>query len=162
MSKTRRKLPPTPANPSTPGGDPQVQTPRLAHTSATPDDLAENDFEPADPGPAEPEYLIAGTGCKQGHEPGLELIEPKLGKVPSRRLSRIGVGLILWAMLGMTFLPNPNWLALALVLSVLWLIFSGFVQRRAGHRGHCWRTRSWRYAWGGLVPLPRQDPTREA
>lgn len=168
MSKTRRKLPPTPAStsPDSPVADPQTEAVpgvRLAHRSAqVPEDPEDDVLEGEESGPQEPQYLIQGTGCKRGHEPGEELIEPRLGKVPSRRLTRIGLGLILWAMLGMAFLPNLNWLLLAILVSMLWLAFSGIVQRRAGHRRRCWRTRAWRYAWGGLVPLPRQDPTREA
>jgi hypothetical protein len=113
--------------------------------------------------PDEPLYLIKGTGCLAGHEPGAELIGGKLGKVPSQRTTRIGVGLIIWILLGIVFLSNLLWLALALLGGVIWIILSAVVQRRSGHRRHCWRTRTWRYAWGGLVPMPRiEDPTREA
>lgn len=108
------------------------------------------------------EYLIRGTGCLHGHEPGQELIEPKIGKVPSQRTTRIGIGLLIWIGVGIVFLGNLLWLSLALIGLVAWQLLSLFVQWRTGHRGHCMRTRAWRYAWGGLVPMPRVDPTREA
>lgn len=105
--------------------------------------------------PHEPRYLVEGTRCLRGHDPGSEMVEPRLGKVPGQRITRIGVGLIVWALLGLAFLTNLLYISLALIGAVLWQSISALVQRRAGHRGHCWRTRSWRYAWGGIVPTPR-------
>lgn len=118
--------------------------------------------DPTQAWPGEPRYLIVGTGCRAGHEPGAELLGGKLGKVPSRKTTRIGVGLLIWLLFGVVFLSNLLWLMLALIGGASWLTLSAAVQRRSGHRGHCWRSRSWRYAWGGLVPMPRADPTREA
>lgn len=154
-----RPLPSTPSTAQRPeSGD---AAPRVAHQSAGEGRAAIQ--TPADRWPGEAEYLVLGTGCRAGHDEGEELIEPRLGKVPSRRMTRIGVGLLVWVLLGLVFLAPVGWTGLALIAGLLWLGFSGIVQRRSGHRGHCWRTRSWRYAWGGLVPTPKtEDPTRPA
>lgn len=103
--------------------------------------------------PAEPDYLVAGTGCVRGHERGAELVTARLGKVPSRKMTRIGFGLVIWCLLGAAFLARGRYAVLGLEIAALWLAFSAVVQRRAGHRRRCWRTRTWRHAWGGLVPV---------
>lgn len=165
-----RKLPATPSTSEHPhdepgGADSEMGRSVLAHRSSGTDGQTAiaTAPDPTETWPGEPLYLIAGTGCRHGHEPGAELIERKLGKVPSRSTTRIGVGLIVWLLLGILFLSNLLWLILALFGGATWLLLSAAVQRRTGHRGHCWRTRAWRYAWGGLVPMPRlEDPTREA
>jgi hypothetical protein len=113
------------------------------------------------PGPAEPEYLLKGTGCTEGHERGHELDSGRLGTLPTRRATRIGVGLVLWCGVGVALLVDAKWLFFGLQMLVLWLAFSAVIQRRAGHKGRCWRTRAWRHAWGGFAPTLK-DPTRPA
>lgn len=108
----------------------------------------------------EPEYLLVGTGCLAGHDRGRELEGP-VGLLPSRRLSRMGFGLVLWCIAGAAFL-DARWFGLAVNVTILWLAYSAVVQRRAGHRGRCWRTRAWRHAWGGLVPGVRVGGRRRA
>lgn len=173
MAKSRsraasRRLPATAHAMQQRDGDPseadnQIMPERLAHRSSGGEGRAQiAELDPTDAWPEEPRYLIVGTGCRAGHEPGAELLEGKLGKVPSRKTTRIGVGLLIWLLFGIVFLSNLLWLLLALIGGATWLTLSAAVQRRSGHRGHCWRSRSWRYAWGGLVPMPRADPTREA
>jgi hypothetical protein len=105
----------------------------------------------------EPQYLIVGTGCTAGHERGQELDAGRLGRVPSRKRARIGFGLVLWCVAGMAFLAAAGitswtWSTVGAQLAVLWLAFAAFVVRTSGHRRHCWRTRTWRHAWGGLAP----------
>lgn len=109
---------------------------------------------------SDPEYLVKGTGCTDGHERGRELETRRLGRVPSARLTRLGFGLVLWCFAGALFLAQGRYSLLALELMVLWLALSAIVQRRAGHRGRCWRTRAWRHAWGGLVPAVQPRSTR--
>lgn len=104
----------------------------------------------------EPDYLLQGTGCVAGHERGQELVESRLGRVPSARLTKIGFGVTLWIAIGVIFIAPPMWSLVALIGGVLWTLYSLFVQHRGGHRGHCRRTRAWRYAWGGLVPTKQQ------
>ena len=107
--------------------------------------------------PVEPEYLIAGTECVSGHAPGHELDAGRLGTVPSRKRARIGFGLMLWCVAGLAFLAlggitELKWATFAAQVAVLWLVFAAFVVRTSGHRKRCWRTRTWRHAWGGLAP----------
>lgn len=109
----------------------------------------------------EPEYLLAGTGCVAGHASGHELESPGLGRMPTRKAGRTGFALVVWCTIGLAFLVDRKWLAIGIQALVLWLAFSAVVQRRAGHRKRCWRTRTWRHAWGGLVPTGA-DPTRPA
>lgn len=109
----------------------------------------------------EPEYLITGTGCTAGHVRGHELDAGRLGRVPTKRATRTGFFLVLWCAIGVGLVVDTRWIGLGLQLLAIWLAFSAIVQRRAGHRGHCWRTRSWRHAWGGLAPSS-SDPTRPA
>ncbi len=109
------------------------------------------------PAPVEAGYLITGTGCTAGHVRGQELDAGRLGVVPSRKRARIGFGLVLWCMAGMAFLATAGitswtWSTLIAQVAMLWLAFAAFVVRRAGHRKRCWRTRTWRHAWGGLAP----------
>ena len=103
-------------------------------------------------GSGEPDHLITGTGCLAGHQRGHELDSGRRGQVPTRRATRIGFFLVLWCAVGIGLVVDLGWLSLGLQLLVLWLVFTAFVQRRAGHRGRCWRTRTWRHAWGGLAP----------
>ena len=105
----------------------------------------------------EPDYLIVGTECVSGHVRGQELDAGRLGTVPSRKRARIGFGLVLWCVAGLAFLAvggitELRWATLAAQVAVLWLVFAAFVVRTAGHRKRCWRTRTWRHAWGGLAP----------
>jgi len=107
--------------------------------------------------PTEPEYLIAGTKCVSGHVRGQELDAGRLGTVPSRKRARIGFGLVVWCVAGLAFLAvggitDLRWATFAAQVAVLWLVFAAFVVRTAGHRKRCWRTRTWRHAWGGLAP----------
>lgn len=102
---------------------------------------------------AEP-WLVAGTHCVAGHDRGNELEAGPIGPVPSRRRAWIGFGLLLWCGIGLALILEPQWVTMGIIVTFLWLLFSAFVQRRIGHRGRCWRTRSWRHAWGGLVPTP--------
>ncbi|MGV1003486.1 MAG: hypothetical protein ACOYEV_01715 [Candidatus Nanopelagicales bacterium] len=178
MAKSARALPPKSVQAAKPGlsakpahglapdapgvrDDPSVELrPRLAHTSSGADQPEV--VLPTRLSSNEPEYLVIGTDCLAGHEPGRELADGKLGDLPSAKLAKIGIGLIMWAMFGLAFLGQLPLLNLALIVAVLWMLFSFFVAHRAGHRGRCRRTRAWRQAWGGLVPTPREDPTREA
>jgi hypothetical protein len=109
----------------------------------------------------EPAYLITGTECLAGHERGHELEAGRLGAVPTKKASRIGFGLVLWCTIGIAFVVDRRWVGLGLQLVVIWLIYSAIVQRRFGHRRRCWRTRTWRHAWGGLA-MGTSDPTRPA
>jgi hypothetical protein len=92
---------------------------------------------------------------------GHELDAGRLGRVPSKKATRIGLFLVLWCDIGIGLVVDRRWLSLGLQLLVLWLVFSAIVQRSAGHKGRCWRTRTWRHAWGGLAPTG-SDPTRPA
>lgn len=161
MAKTSRPLTRSaPPRPTVPDGQGQLafSAPRLAHTSS-----GANQPEVVFPSKvtnSEPEYLVAGTGCVSGHQAGSELVDG-LGDLPSAKLSKIGIGLIAWAMFGMAVLGQLPLLNLALIAAVLWMLFSLVVQHRSGHRGRCRLTRAWRHAWGGLVPVGK-DPTRPA
>lgn len=99
----------------------------------------------------EPEYLVKGTGCLAGHARGRELETERVGRVPTRRATRIGLALVLWCMIGLAFLVDTRWASFGIRLGVLWLALCAIVLRRAGHRGRCWRTRTWRHAWGGFA-----------
>ena len=56
------------------------------------------------------------------------------------------------AFLAAAGITSWTWSHLGAQVAVLWLAFAAFVVRRAGHRKRCWRTRTWRHAWGGLAP----------
>lgn len=164
----RRALPSTPAPRSPSAGDPTAPEGGTSAPGASPDGSARArgsgvPAQPASGAPArsakpggtpsrEPDYLIAGTGCTAGHPRGHELDAGRLGTVPSRRATRIGVFLVLWCAVGLGLVVDSRWLSFGIQMLLLWLAFSAIVQRRAGHRGHCWRTRTWRHAWGGLAP----------
>jgi len=109
----------------------------------------------------EREFLITGTGCVAGHPPGKELDAGRIGRVPTKKQSWTGFGLLCWCLGGLLFLERGKWVPLALQIAVVWLAFAAIVVRSAGHRRRCWRTRTWRHAWGGLVPTGA-DPTRPA
>jgi hypothetical protein len=109
----------------------------------------------------EPEYLIRGTGCTGGHERGHELDTGRLGRVPTRKGTRIGLFLVLWCVIGVGLVVDLRWLSFGLQLLAAWLILAAIVVRRSGHQGHCWRTRTWRHAWGGLAPTAK-DPASTA
>jgi hypothetical protein len=98
------------------------------------------------------DYVLAGTGCLAGHDRGRELDAGPIGTLPARRTAWIGFGLVLWCSIGLALILDPQWVGIGVLVLFAWLGFSGFVQRRLGHRGRCWRTRAWRQAWGGLVP----------
>lgn len=99
----------------------------------------------------EPDYLIKGTGCLSGHVRGRELETERIGRVPTRRSTRIGLALVLWCIVGLAFLVDTKWASFGIRLAVVWLALSAIIIRRTGHRGHCWRTRTWRHAWGGFA-----------
>jgi hypothetical protein len=156
MAKSARQR----AMPSTPQTRPPAPPPP-AVTPASPDGLESN---PPASGkqatnvlPTEPDHLIAGTKCVSGHVRGHELDAGRLGTVPSRKRARIGFGLVVWCVAGLAFLAvggitDLRWATFAAQVAVLWLVFAAFVVRTAGHRKRCWRTRTWRHAWGGLAP----------
>jgi membrane protease YdiL (CAAX protease family) len=90
-----------------------------------------------------------------------------MGRLPSKRQARIGLALVAWCLIGLGVLAatgvfGPQWVQFGVQIALLWLAFAGIIMRRAGHRGKCWRTRSWRQAWGGLAPGGGLDPTRPA
>jgi hypothetical protein len=152
MAKSPRER----AMPSTPQGRPPAPPPPAASA-----DRASNPpvsrTRPTRVVPVEPAYLIAGTKCVSGHVRGQELDAGRLGTVPSRKRARIGFGLMLWCVAGLAFLAvggitDLRWASFAAQVAVLWLVFAAFVVRTAGHRKRCWRTRTWRHAWGGLAP----------
>ncbi len=143
MPSTPQDRPPAAPPASTTGG--RAPTPAATRRAAAP------------PVQVEPGYLIAGTGCTAGHERGQELDAGRLGRVPSRKRARIGFGLVLWCVAGLAFLAavgitSWTWSTVGAQLAVLWLAFAAFVVRTSGHRKRCWRTRTWRHAWGGLAP----------
>ncbi len=176
MSKhgSSRRVPSTPKGNQIPSGQagaaegPDTADARRSQHAAPPadstGDSAKQAPTPKTPEPRrEPTYLTKGAGCRPDlHRRGSELDSGRLGQVPTRRTSRIGVGLVVWCLLGTLFIDSGRWTPFAIQICVLWLAFSAVVQRRAGHRGRCWRTRAWRHAWGGLVPSSDVDPTRPA
>ena len=117
--------------------------PASARSQARSAGRAAHDVEP---------FLIAGTKCVAGHERGHELEAGPIGTLPSRRTAWIGFGLLVWCGIGLALILDPQWVTMGVLVAVLWLVFSAFIQRRLGHRRRCWRTRAWRQAWGGLVP----------
>ncbi|MGB8021146.1 MAG: hypothetical protein WCF04_07965 [Candidatus Nanopelagicales bacterium] len=129
------------------GRSPAAGHPKDATGAATPAQSP----APRRPVRTEPEYLVRGTGCVSGHVRGRELETERIGRVPSRRSTRIGLALVLWCIVGLAFLVDPKWASFGIRLAVVWLALSAIVMRRAGHRGHCWRTRTWRHAWGGFA-----------
>ena len=112
-------------------------------------------------GRSEPDYLIGGTGCVGGHPRGAELDAGRMGTVPTARTTWIGLGLLVWILGGALLLGWAKWASLGAQVAILWLGLAALVVRSMGHRGRCWRTRTWRHAWGGLVPVGA-DPTRPA
>jgi hypothetical protein len=79
--------------------------------------------------------------------------------VPSRRRTRIGFGVVLWCVAGVALLAvsgiiEPRLATFAAQLAGLWLVLVAVLVRSAGHRRRCWRTRTWRHAWGGFAPGP--------
>ncbi len=164
----RRAMPSTPAADLDPGGAAPAPGPEQHASPPAPNGPARGQGEPAPtsrpaarPVEPEPAYLIEGTGCTDGHLRGQELDAGRLGRVPSKKATRLGFFLVLWCAIGVGLVVDQRWLGLGLQLLALWLAFSAIVQRRAGHKGRCWRTRTWRHAWGGLAPTS-SDPTRPA
>ena len=152
MAKSPRER----AMPSTPQDRPPAPPPPAASADRAVDPSASHKKTPRAV-PAEPAYVIAGTGCVSGHVRGQELDAGRLGTVPSRKRARIGFGLMLWCVAGLARLAvggitELRWATLAAQVAALWLVFAAFVVRTAGHRKRCWRTRTWRHAWGGLAP----------
>lgn len=154
--KGQRPLPSTPGS----GTSPAVQPPsgRTPEPTAPASPAAIPAPAPREATPAsgrarvdEP-YVLAGTGCLAGHERGHELEAGPIGTLPTRRTGWIGFGLVLWCSIGLALILDPQWVGIGVLVLLAWLAFSGLVQRRLGHRGKCWRTRTWRQAWGGLVP----------
>lgn len=156
----------TPPPPSSEKAEPTASRPPTSHRNdrkspaTRPPAASARRDEPA-PAREEPAYLIEGTGCTYGHQRGHELDAGRLGSVPTRKATRVGFFLVLWCAIGVGLVVDRRWLSIGIQLLVIWLAFSAVVQRRAGHRGRCWRTRSWRHAWGGLAPA-MSDPTRPA
>lgn len=119
---------------------------------------------------AEPEYLVAGTDCLAGHPPGQPVAVGRTGTVRTKRQARLGFGLVAWCVGGMAVLAvagivDARWATFGIQVGVIWLAFAALLVRRAGHRGRCWRTHSWRQAWGGLAPgsgPPRARRSRRA
>jgi hypothetical protein len=143
MPSTPQDRPPAPSPASLPADRPSSPPPARRPTTSAHS--------------AEPEYLIVGTRCTSGHVRGQELDAGRLGAVPNRRRARIGFGLVLWCVAGMAFLAavgitSWTWSTVGAQVAVLWLAFAAFVVRTSGHRKRCWRTRTWRHAWGGLAP----------
>lgn len=164
MAKSSRHRPmpsspqygPTPSLPASeaPGGT-SVPTAKPAQPAAP--QAPEASVITSRPAPFEKPHVVAGTGCTAGHERGKELDAERLGAVPSQKRSRIGFGLVLWCVVGVGMLAAIGisswaWARLAAEVALLWLAFAAVMVRRAGHRGRCWRTRTWRHAWGGLAP----------
>jgi hypothetical protein len=174
MAKPRRERP----LPSTPGSQPQppAQPPeqplgtgsepgtgKAKHVPPRP----ETSKDASAPTRDEPAYIITGTECLSGHERGETFTTGNLGKLPTRKKARVGFTVVLWCLVGFTIIhyagvTEQNWTMLAVQLALLWLAFAAVLVRRAGHRKRCWRTRSWRHAWGGLAPGSGADPTRPA
>jgi hypothetical protein len=151
MAKSPRERP----MPSTPQDRPPAPPPAAAADRASNPAASRKHSTRAIP--VEPQYLIVGTGCVSGHVRGQELDAGRLGTVPSRKRARIGFGLVLWCVAGLALLAvggvtEVRWATLAAQVALLWLVFAAFVVRTAGHRKRCWRTRTWRHAWGGLAP----------
>lgn len=155
----RRAMPSTP--PAHPPAHPQASgTPALPGSAPQTGHRAASNRrpEPLKPGRrVDSPHLITGTGCTAGHERNQELDGGRLGTVPTKKQSRIGFGLVVWclgglAVLAMVGIADRGWASLSVQIAALWLAFAAVLVRRAGHKGRCWRTRTWRHAWGGLVP----------
>lgn len=143
MAKSARPMQRTPARKN------QSDAPAASANAAAPEVAATK----SKAAKVDPDYLLAGTGCVGGHEQGQELIDRRLGRLPSARTTKIGLGVSAWIFFGMIFMAPPAWPLAALAGAVSWVAYSTYFQHRAGHRGRCRRTRAWRYAWGGLVPV---------
>jgi hypothetical protein len=157
-SARRRALPSSPQKPT------PVDSPASPPSGP---DASEAGMDGADPGAeqaprVERPHVIEGTGCVGGHPRGQELNAGRLGQVPSNRQAWTGFALLCWCFGGLLFLAEGKWAPLAFQVAVVWLVFAAIVVRSAGHRGRCWRTRTWRHAWGGLTPGSGADPTRPA
>ena len=157
-SARHRPMPSTPADrpapPPVEGSDAAVAATGSAEPAPTVP--ADRGARPRATTPEKP-HVLAGTGCTAGHERGRELDAGRLGMLPSRTRARIGFGLVLWCVGGMALLAAAGiaswtWSSWGSQIALLWLAFAAFVVRRAGHRKRCWRTRTWRHAWGGLAP----------
>lgn len=149
MAKSARRR----AMPRTPQDRPAMPSP-----AREPVAQASTEHRPSPrPTPTEKPHVLAGTGCTAGHVRGQELDAGRLGTLPSQKRARIGFGLVLWCVGGIgvlaaTGITSWTWAEALAQVAVLWLAFAALVVRRAGHRRRCWRTRSWRHAWGGLAP----------
>jgi hypothetical protein len=178
MAKSRRErpLPSTPgpqpqppAQPPAPGTEPGVESGTEPVTGIAKPVPARRETakDAAAPTRDEPAYLITGTECLSGHERGETFMTGNLGKLPTRKKARVGFIVVVWCLVGFTIIhyagaTEQNWTIFAVQLALLWLAFAAVLVRRAGHRKRCWRTRSWRHAWGGLAPGSGVDPTRPA
>jgi hypothetical protein len=150
MPRTPQDRPPAPPQSAPPAAPAAVPNGRPSSASAPPRPTTRTR-------PVEPEYLITGTGCTAGHVRGQELDAGRLGTVPSRKRARIGFGLVVWCVAGLAFLAAAGittwtWSTVGAQVAMLWLAFAAFAVRTSGHRRRCWRTRTWRHAWGGLAP----------
>ncbi|MDH3958070.1 MAG: hypothetical protein OEU98_01190 [Actinomycetota bacterium] len=165
LPSTPGSRPQKPVQPPVPGTEPGTE-PGTGKTNQVPARPARSKDESAPPHD-EPEHVITGTDCLSGHQPGETFTTGGLGKLPSRKKARVGFTVVLWCLVGFTIIhyagvTEGNWTFFAVQLALLWLAFAAFLVRRAGHRKRCWRTRSWRHAWGGLAPGSGADPTRPA
>jgi len=162
-SSRQRAMPSTPqdrpAPPPASGRGPGDAVGHAAAPTPAPSPTGRKVPHPKAPRPAavEAAYVLAGTGCTSGHERGRELDAGRLGTLPSRKRARIGFGMVIWCVGGLVFLASAGlisgmWWALGAQVALLWLAFAAVVVRSAGHRKRCWRTRTWRHAWGGLAP----------
>lgn len=165
LPSTPGSRPQPPARPPAEGTGPGTEpgTGRAKHVPARPETSKDTSAPIRD----EPAHVIAGTDCLAGHERGETFTTGNLGKLPSRKKARVGFTVVLWCLAGFTIInyagvTERNWTMLAVQLALLWLAFAAVLVRRAGHRKRCWRTRSWRHAWGGLAPGSGVDPTRPA
>lgn len=166
-SARRRAMPSTPAvqpRPKAPEPEPES---RNAELSTRPDQPQAQKSGAAAARGDEPEYLIKGTGCTAGHKRGSELDGGRIGKLPTQRQARIGLGLVAWCLGGLALVAiagvfDPRWVQFGIQIGLIWLALAAILMRRAGHKGKCWRTRTWRQAWGGLAPGGGPDPTRPA
>lgn len=95
-----------------------------------------------------------GTGCRDGHGPPHNpALHPRWGQVPSLSNALIGAG-VLAVLLVLAWWLLPDTAAVVVTaLALLGLVVSAAIQAALGHRGRCWRARSWRWWLGPLGAL---------
>lgn len=166
MAKPKRVVPSTP--------QPRPETPASEESStssqpAQPTPRSRPPANPKSPRPAptiqarvEPEHVVTGTRCVAGHTPGAEFDAGRMGILPTRKQAFIGFGLVAWclgglAVMAMTGIAEGAWVALGVQFTAAWFVLAAVFVHRGGHRRRCWRTRTWRHAWGGLAPGSGRD-----